>query len=181
MARLAHHSPILKSLWKFEKEHHQTTSRINPQRRNVDQSQEALGQDSAQRHRRCSRQRIYDPFAQESMSIRRLQGIAWESNEGEALTRIQLHGVTFKKRAPRAIKEIKAFATKSMVRSTQPDPWTIEQYWEKRKEFGIWRQGLTGSIGHHRCSSRSPIEQEGLGGRYQGRSIQTPCPHLEKA
>jgi len=93
----------------------------------------------------------------------------------------RLHGVTFKKRAPRAIKEIKAFATKSMVRSTQPDPWTIEQYWEKRKEFGIWRQGLTGSIGHHRCSSRSPIEQEGLGGRYQGRSIQTPCPHLEKA
>ena len=30
----------------------------------------------------------------------------------------QLHGVTFKKRAPRAIKEIKAFATKSMVRYT---------------------------------------------------------------
>lgn len=27
----------------------------------------------------------------------------------------QLHGVTFKKRAPRAIKEIKAFAYKSMV------------------------------------------------------------------
>jgi ribosomal protein L31E len=31
---------------------------------------------------------------------------------------LQLHGVTFKKRAPRAIKEIKAFATKSMVRTT---------------------------------------------------------------
>ncbi|KAH7321360.1 ribosomal protein L31e domain-containing protein [Stachybotrys elegans] len=28
----------------------------------------------------------------------------------------RLHGVTFKKRAPRAIKEIKAFATKAMVR-----------------------------------------------------------------
>ena len=28
----------------------------------------------------------------------------------------QLHGVTFKKRAPKAIKEIKAFATQSMVR-----------------------------------------------------------------
>lgn len=27
----------------------------------------------------------------------------------------QLHGATFKKRAPKAIKEIKAFATKSMV------------------------------------------------------------------
>jgi large subunit ribosomal protein L31e len=33
---------------------------------------------------------------------------------------LQLHGVTFKKRAPRAIKEIKAFATKSMVRALQP-------------------------------------------------------------
>jgi ribosomal protein L31E len=34
----------------------------------------------------------------------------------EVLTyHLQLHGVTFKKRAPRAIKEIKAFATKSMV------------------------------------------------------------------
>jgi len=28
----------------------------------------------------------------------------------------QLHGVSFKKRAPRAIKEIKAFATQAMVR-----------------------------------------------------------------
>lgn len=27
----------------------------------------------------------------------------------------RLHGVTFKKRAPKAIKEIKAFATQSMV------------------------------------------------------------------
>merc|ERR1712230_166317 len=43
-------------------------------------------------------------------------------------------------------------------------------------------QGIRHQVnGHHRCSSRSPIEQEGLGGRYQGRSIQTPCPHLEKA
>lgn len=34
---------------------------------------------------------------------------------------VQLHGVTFKKRAPRAIKEIKAFATKSMVRTIRPE------------------------------------------------------------
>jgi hypothetical protein len=33
----------------------------------------------------------------------------------------QLHGVTFKKRAPRAIKEIKKFAEKSMVRWTGLD------------------------------------------------------------
>jgi hypothetical protein len=32
----------------------------------------------------------------------------------------RLHGVSFKKRAPRAIKEIKAFATKSMVRLPTP-------------------------------------------------------------
>jgi ribosomal protein L31E len=36
--------------------------------------------------------------------------------EREVLMKVlQLHGVTFKKRAPRAIKEIKAFATKAMV------------------------------------------------------------------
>jgi ribosomal protein L31E len=32
----------------------------------------------------------------------------------------QLHGVSFKKRAPKAIKEIKAFAFKSMVRPAAP-------------------------------------------------------------
>lgn len=32
----------------------------------------------------------------------------------------KLHGVTFKKRAPRAIKEIKAFAEKAMVRQQFP-------------------------------------------------------------
>lgn len=32
----------------------------------------------------------------------------------------KLHGVTFKKRAPRAIKEIKAFAEKAMVRQHSP-------------------------------------------------------------
>jgi large subunit ribosomal protein L31e len=42
---------------------------------------------------------------------------------------VQLHGVTFKKRAPRAIKEIKKFATKSMVR------WT-----HSRKQMGNSRR-----------------------------------------
>ncbi len=36
----------------------------------------------------------------------------------ESLTVGQLHGVSFKKRAPKAIKEIKAFALQAMVRST---------------------------------------------------------------
>jgi hypothetical protein len=44
----------------------------------------------------------------------------------------QLHGVTFKKRAPRAIKEIKAFATKSMVRTDRLEPETTNGQ-EKRK------------------------------------------------
>jgi hypothetical protein len=39
-------------------------------------------------------------------------------SEREVLMKVlQLHGVTFKKRAPRAIKEIKAFATKAMVQA----------------------------------------------------------------
>ncbi|KAK2625707.1 hypothetical protein QTJ16_005019 [Diplocarpon rosae] len=45
--------------------------------------------------------------------------------------RIQLHGVTFKKRAPRAIKEIKAFATKSMGTSdVRLDPQLNKKVWE---------------------------------------------------
>jgi hypothetical protein len=36
-------------------------------------------------------------------------------------------------------------------------------------------------LGHIRRSSRSPIEQEGLGSWYQGCSVQTACPNLEKA
>lgn len=36
-------------------------------------------------------------------------------------------------------------------------------------------------LGHIRCSSRSSIEQEGLGGWYQGMPIQTARPHLKKA
>ncbi len=43
----------------------------------------------------------------------------------------QLHGVTFKKRAPRAIKEIKAFATKSMGTSdVRLDPQLNKKVWE---------------------------------------------------
>ncbi|EKD18420.1 60S ribosomal protein L31 [Drepanopeziza brunnea f. sp. 'multigermtubi' MB_m1] len=43
----------------------------------------------------------------------------------------RLHGVTFKKRAPRAIKEIKAFATKSMGTSdVRLDPQLNKKVWE---------------------------------------------------
>ncbi|RKF57701.1 60S ribosomal protein L31-B [Erysiphe neolycopersici] len=43
----------------------------------------------------------------------------------------RLHGVTFKKRAPRAIKEIKAFATKSMgTLDVRLDPQLNKKVWE---------------------------------------------------
>lgn len=46
---------------------------------------------------------------------------------------LQLHGVTFKKRAPKAIKEIKAFATKSMVQEPYPK---VEKAREKGRDRG---------------------------------------------
>ncbi|KAI8683678.1 60S ribosomal protein L31B [Fusarium falciforme] len=43
----------------------------------------------------------------------------------------RLHGVTFKKRAPRAIKEIKSFATKAMGTSdVRIDPQLNKKVWE---------------------------------------------------
>ncbi|KAF0645315.1 hypothetical protein NXS19_001865 [Fusarium pseudograminearum] len=44
----------------------------------------------------------------------------------------RLHGVTFKKRAPKAIKEIKAFATKSMgTTDVRIDPQLNKKVWEQ--------------------------------------------------
>ncbi|CAN8100882.1 unnamed protein product [Discula destructiva] len=44
----------------------------------------------------------------------------------------RLHGVTFKKRAPKAIKEIKAFATKAMGTSdVRVDPQLNKKVWEQ--------------------------------------------------
>jgi len=44
----------------------------------------------------------------------------------------RLHGVTFKKRAPRAIKEIKAFATKAMgTADVRLDPQLNKKVWEQ--------------------------------------------------
>ncbi|KAL2199065.1 ribosomal protein L31e-domain-containing protein [Corynascus similis CBS 632.67] len=44
----------------------------------------------------------------------------------------RLHGVTFKKRAPRAIKEIKAFAAKAMGTSdVRLDPQLNKKVWEQ--------------------------------------------------
>ncbi|KAH0489251.1 hypothetical protein TgHK011_009690 [Trichoderma gracile] len=44
----------------------------------------------------------------------------------------RLHGVTFKKRAPRAIKEIKSFATKAMgTTDVRIDPQLNKKVWEQ--------------------------------------------------
>ncbi|KAK4100658.1 60S ribosomal protein L31 [Parathielavia hyrcaniae] len=44
----------------------------------------------------------------------------------------RLHGVTFKKRAPRAIKEIKAFATQAMgTTDVRVDPQLNKKVWEQ--------------------------------------------------
>ncbi|RFU78872.1 50s ribosomal l31e [Trichoderma arundinaceum] len=46
--------------------------------------------------------------------------------------RVKLHGVTFKKRAPRAIKEIKSFATKAMgTTDVRIDPQLNKKVWEQ--------------------------------------------------
>ena len=55
------------------------------------------------------------------------------------MTLAQMHGVTFKKRAPRAIKEIKEFAYKAMVRfcsdEHQPDLEELE-LWGRHWSWG---------------------------------------------
>jgi large subunit ribosomal protein L31e len=44
----------------------------------------------------------------------------------------RLHGVSFKKRAPRAIKEIKAFATQAMgTKDVRVDPQLNKKVWEQ--------------------------------------------------
>lgn len=91
----------------------------------------------------------------------------------------QLHGETFKKRAPQAIKQIKLFATKSMVRANYSAPTTASGPTDKETERVGGRSGrqgtnstiwpaekLTCHAGHHRCPPRPPTEQEGLGAGY---------------
>ncbi|KAK1254631.1 hypothetical protein MKX08_008626 [Trichoderma sp. CBMAI-0020] len=60
----------------------------------------------------------------------------------------RLHGVTFKKRAPRAIKEIKAFATKAMVRlSNRNIPMsagTSDVRIDPSLNKKVWEQGVKG-------------------------------------
>ncbi|PMD61576.1 putative 60S ribosomal protein L31 [Hyaloscypha bicolor E] len=55
----------------------------------------------------------------------------------------RLHGVTFKKRAPRAIKEIKAFATKSMVGTTRFEG-TSDVRLDPQLNKKVWEAGIKG-------------------------------------
>jgi len=99
-----------------------------PTHRNV--VQEACRKGPALRHCGCRRPRVHHPHAQAgmfSLSPARTERIRvpnrFALDEG-LLTglRFKIHGVSFKKRAPRAIKEIKAFATKAMVRKPSHTP-----------------------------------------------------------
>ncbi|KAL8656373.1 MAG: hypothetical protein Q9210_000300 [Variospora velana] len=50
---------------------------------------------------------------------------------GDVVSREQVHGVSFKKRAPRAIKEIRDFAVKAMnTRDVRLDPQLNKKVWE---------------------------------------------------
>ena len=55
----------------------------------------------------------------------------WELADRESLEltwpNLQLHGATFKKKAPKAIKEIKDFATKAMVRRPAQRPGLVRR------------------------------------------------------
>ncbi|EAQ93544.1 60s ribosomal protein L31 [Chaetomium globosum CBS 148.51] len=73
------------------------------------------------------------------MSSQKPQGKAQRSAIADVVAREytihmhkRLHGVSFKKRAPRAIKEIKAFATKAMGTSdVRVDPQLNKKVWEQ--------------------------------------------------
>ncbi|KAL2155021.1 hypothetical protein VTH82DRAFT_3697 [Thermothelomyces myriococcoides] len=101
------------------------------------------------------------------MSSQKPSGKATRSAIADVVTREytihlhkRLHGVTFKKRAPRAIKEIKKFAAKAMVRSFDyGNSPTIPNIEMKLSKFGpgtsdvrldpqlnkkVWEQGVKG-------------------------------------
>merc|ERR1712080_417195 len=102
-----------------------------------------------QRHRGCRRPRVHHPHAQEGTfslmkstdgcdmqphmlcalsSIGRKTETRVESNQ---YSRQQVYGVSFKKRAPRAIKEIRAFAENAMGTSdVRLDPQLNKKVWE---------------------------------------------------
>ena len=80
-----------------------------------------------------------------------------------------MHGVSFKKRAPRAVKEIRKFATLSMVGLPFPIPPSF-----------LSLSHLIIHTGHERRPPRPTAEQESLGIWYQGRAFQTTRTNQQK-
>lgn len=87
----------------------------------------------------------------------------------------QVFGVQFKKRAPTAIKEIKKFAFKAMVRRHLSDGYPP----------GLFKAPVSNTsrrpTGHKRRPRRPATQQEGVGERCQGRAISDPGAHLAEA
>ena len=85
-----------------------------------------------------------------------------------------MHGVSFKKRAPRAIKEIRGFAVKAMVSFRLEDLGKFNI----SKEMVITPGFVLGNQG---CSSRSSTQQKSMGIRYQGCAFQAEGEDIEEA
>jgi len=85
-----------------------------------------------------------------------------------------VHGVAFKKRAPRAIKEIRGFAVKAMVGISFNNVKVV---------YGGTEPLLIPylCLGNQRCPPRPSVEQKGVGIRYQGRSVSIAREDIEKA
>ena len=113
----------------------QRTHFVHSNRRHVQHHQAAEAQGWPQRHLRCCRSRVHHPLAQESMfslmksrngqAVELAAGIGRKTDENVIK---KVHGVSFKKRAPRAIKEIKDFAEKAMV-SDDKSPSSLFRVW----------------------------------------------------
>ena len=73
-----------------------------------------------------------------------------------------MHGVSFKKRAPRAIKEIREFAVKAMVSFFTLFSLLRPLYVGEGKVLFFANEMM--GVGYERRPTRSPTQQEGVGG-----------------
>ena len=86
-----------------------------------------------------------------------------------------MHGVSFKKRAPRAIKEIREFAVKAMV--------SFVLFFVACFIYGgvdvLFANEMMGE-GYERRPTRSATQQEGVGGWDQGCAVQVEGQDIEE-
>lgn len=90
-----------------------------------------------------------------------------------------MHGVSFKKRAPRAIKEIRAFAVKAMVSTSSPRA-SLPHPHITAKEC-LYLRILRVISGHQRRPPRPPTQQKSMGGRCQGRALSVKSSDIAEA